>query len=162
MPRPHQWDARVQFWLGAVIVAITALMQSVILFDNAKYTMASFGGAFLVVYISAAVCYITLPWIEDHIEEFAPVARTRLALLAFCFWIGAEATFHTSAAYAAPEGVTKLAGFFTGPETAKGIAILVAIAFVVMMIEVLSRLHYHGADLMKKNYRAVRRRKRQS
>lgn len=162
MPRPHQWDARVQFWLGAVVVCATAIMQSVILFDNASFTLEAFGGAFLVVYISAAICYIVLPWIEDHIEEFAPVAHTRLALLAFCFWIGAEATFHTSAAYAAPEGVTKLAGIFVGPETAKGIAILITIAFVLLVIEVLSRLHYHGADLMKKNYRAVKRRKRES
>lgn len=160
MPRPHQWDARVQFWLGAVITAVTAIMQGVILFDNANYTLAAFGGAFLVVYVAAAMCYIVLPWIEDHIEEFAPVAHTKWALLAFCFWIGAEATFHASSAYAAPEGITKLAGLLTGPETAKGIAILVTIGFVLLVIEVLSRLHYHGADLMKKNYRYVRRTKR--
>lgn len=159
MPNPTKWDAEVQFWIGAVIVTMTSIMQAVILFSNASYTFAAFGAAFFTIYLTAAICYIALPWVEPHLEDLAHVGRTRIALLAFCFWIGAEETWHSSAAYAAPEGLMRIAGTLTGPETAKGIAILITVASVLAIIEFLSHLHRGGVCLMRRNYRHVAKRR---
>lgn len=154
---PTYRAAKTEFWLGAVIVLVTTLMQAVLLFKNASFTLHAFGMAFLVIYLAAVTCYIILPWLEDYIEEFTHMALTRWSLLGFCFWIGTEEMLEQAQAFHAPDGLTKAASLITTPEAAKDIAILLAAFAALVVIEVLWHLHLHGARLCKKNYSRIRR-----
>lgn len=156
MPTTNR-TAETEFWLGAVIVFVTAVMQAVLLFKNANFTLHTFGTAFLIIYLAAATCYIVLPWLEELIDEFAHMTLTRWVLLGFCFWIGAEEMFDQAKAFHAPDGIVKAASLFTTPEAARDIAILISAFAALAVIEVLWHVHQHGARTVKKNLRRVRR-----
>ncbi len=154
---PTYRAAKTEFWLGAVIVLVTTIMQAVLLYKNASFTLHAFGMAFLVIYLAAVTCYIVLPWLEDIIEEFAHMALTRWVLLGFCFWISSEEMYAQAQSFHAPDGITKAASLITSEDAAKNIAILFAAFVALAVVEVLWHLHLHGARLVKKNLHRVRR-----
>jgi len=147
-------EALREFYIGCAIVIVTAVMQANVLFNNAEWTMASFGSSFFILYTSAAVVYVLLPWIEPYIEGSA-THFWRLFLLGFCFWVGMEEFLHSSHAYAAPEGLTAVAEVAVDHEKAKNIAIIVVAFAGLMLIEVLWHLHLQGATLVRKHFGTV-------
>jgi hypothetical protein len=151
-------EARIQFWLGVAIVSVTAIMQGVVLFHNAGFTMHSFGTVILTVYLTAASCYILLPWVEPYLADHH-TAATRLVLLAFCVWIGLEELLQQAQAstFQAPEGVMLIANLASStPSGARAVAAGIITTAVVVVIEVLWHLHGNGATLVTKNWRHVK------
>ncbi len=147
--------AQAEFWTGIAIVTVTAIMQGVVLFNNASFTLHSFGASFLVIYLTAATCYILLPWAEEFLEEHTRLARW--ALLGFCFWIGMEEMLHSAHAFQAPEGTAAVAATFSDIGKAKTIAATVAAFFALVVIETLWHFHHRGAKIVKRTLPVVRR-----
>lgn len=132
-----------------VLVAVTIIAQSVILFNNAVYTLESFGWAFLVIYSSAAVCYMVLPWIAAHSDEFDHIHWTRVALLAFCFWVTVEEHVHAARDFHAPDGLKTIASVFVSDKTAELVALVITVTAILGVMEFLSHLQHHGILLIK-------------
>jgi hypothetical protein len=152
----NDFNARTQFRFGLLIVILTASVQSVILFNNAVYTLNAFGAAFLVIYLAAASCYIALPWIGEMIDEVAHSGVTRLSLLVFCFWVTLEEHVHASHEFKSPEGITSFWALFFEQETAKGIAVFIVVSALLAIVEVLFHLQHHGAHLTRNAYRKMK------
>lgn len=153
----HHVDAKATFWLGVIIVVATSSVQGVVLYNNASFTLSAFGWAFLIIYLAAATCYIVLPWIAATIEEFAHVGGTRLALFTFCFWITFEEHLHASHTFHPPEGATAIASLFVSTDGAKYLANFLVVCALLGVVEFLHHLHHHGATLVKKNIRVVKK-----
>lgn len=153
MPTTSQEEAKTLFRIGAFIASVTALVQAVILLNNASYALSAFGWAFLIIYLSAAAIYISWPWISEHVDQFAHSGATRGTLLAFILWLTTEEHLHAAHEFKAPEGITAAVSLFTGTETAKGIATVFVVVAILVVVEVLHHIHAHGAMLVKTHYR---------
>jgi hypothetical protein len=145
--------------LAMIVIGLTASVQAIVLLSNSSFVLRALGVSTLIIYLAAAICYMLMPWIEAHLDEYTAHLRgTRWALLAFCFWIGSEETAHASHSYDTPEVVSALAGLFVhNSDVAVHIGRIITVVATLLMIELLAHLQIHGVVLFRHAQKAKRR-----
>jgi hypothetical protein len=145
-----------QLYIGLLIVAATTLGQAVILFNNASFALHNFGWAFLMIYLSAATCYIVLPWVSHHIEDFAHLGLTKATLLGFCFWLTFEEHVHAAQGFKAPEGLAAIASMVLNHDSAKLISLGLVVAALLAVVEVLYHFQSHGVTIVREARKRIK------
>jgi hypothetical protein len=138
-------------YLAAIVVLIATFVQGVILLGNAEFAYTQFGFTFLVLYVSSSSCYIVLPWIRHHLEDFASVRWIKCSFLSFAFWVGAEEHLHQSVAFHAPDGLTAVASMFMPEVSAAHVATMIVVIAMLVIIEMMQHLQHHGTVLVLKH-----------
>lgn len=156
---PFKLSPQHSMAIGIAVIALTASVETFVLFSNSAFAYRMLGIGGLLVYASAAGCYILWPWFVAHLDEFKNLHVIKMALLGFCLWVGAEETAHASHAYQTPEITEAIARVALPMDWARAGANILIVTMILAMIEILNHLRYHGIVLYRTSQKKVRRKK---
>lgn len=153
---PFRLKPEHQLYVSLIVLTLTAAVQATVLFSNSVFVLQTMGIPTLIVYAAAAICYIVMPWVVAHIDDIKHARLTSVALLGFCFWIGAEEVVHASHQYETPEIAQAVAGTLWSPEHVKQGAQILIVAITLVMVELLSHFQHHGIAMYRQAKRKIR------